>query len=162
MESFSDQEKRHLLAEIIKHSQINVHILEGLIKSHSTELNWMQVQLPNGRSMAQCLQAAHDMDILQRGTKRKAPNDEPGGQSGDGHQALDPQESYLVCCPPTAPRPFANTKDSPSIPLGHHPQLPQASELPPAPKKKKGRPAYAGREPSIEAWEVQYPHKDSA
>ncbi|KAM0249974.1 hypothetical protein ACHAP5_002567 [Fusarium lateritium] len=47
MEPFNDQEKRHLLSEIIKHSQVNVQVLEGLVKSCGVEPNWMQVQLPN-------------------------------------------------------------------------------------------------------------------
>ncbi|KAF5640520.1 hypothetical protein F52700_3671 [Fusarium sp. NRRL 52700] len=62
------------------------------------EPNWMQMQLPQGRSMAQCMQTAQNLHIERRGIKRKASEEE----------------------------------------------LKTAQALPP--KKKKGRPAYAGRD----------------
>jgi hypothetical protein len=144
MEPFNDQEKRHLLAEIIKHSQVNVQVLESLIKSCGVEPNWMQVQLPNGRNMAQCLQTAHDMDILQRGTKRKAPGDSPENQSSDG--ILAPNFQELRPDHQLPPGSHANIQQPSSIPPGPHLQQSLSSELPLPPKKKKGRPAYAGRE----------------
>ncbi|KAI6751047.1 hypothetical protein HG530_013961 [Fusarium avenaceum] len=142
MEPFNDQEKRHLLAEIIKHSQISVQVLETLIKSRGVEPNWMQVQLPNGRNMAQCLQTAHDMDILQRGMKRKAPGDSPEAQGSDDIHAPNSRELRLDIQLPTTPGSHANMQRL------SHLQQSLSSELLPPPKKKKGRPAYAGREVS--------------
>ncbi|KAG5665192.1 hypothetical protein KAF25_009317 [Fusarium avenaceum] len=142
MEPFNDQEKRHLLAEIIKHSQISVQVLESLVKSRGVEPNWMQVQLPNGRNMAQCLQTAHEMDILQRGTKRKAPGDSPEAQGSDDIHVPNSRELRLDLQLPTTPGSHANMQRL------SHLQQSLSSELSPPPKKKKGRPAYAGREVS--------------
>ncbi|KNB08472.1 hypothetical protein FOXG_09336 [Fusarium oxysporum f. sp. lycopersici 4287] len=94
MEPFNDQEKRHLLAEIIKHSQLDVQYLENLVRH--IEPNWMQMQLPNGRNMAQCMETAQNMYIGQRGTKRKASEEESSTQNNiDGQLPSDQALSLL-------------------------------------------------------------------
>ncbi|CVK94240.1 uncharacterized protein FPRN_10306 [Fusarium proliferatum] len=142
MEPFNDQEKRHLLAEIIKHSQLDVQYLEDIVRH--IEPNWMQMQLPNGRNMAQCMETAQNMYIGQRGTKRKASEEESSTQNNnDGHFPSN-QALSLLSQPSPAQNSPANFQRQPATTPGSHLQQPQQPEQPP--KKKKGRPAYAGRD----------------
>ncbi|KAI1020056.1 hypothetical protein LB503_006409 [Fusarium chuoi] len=142
MEPFNDQEKRHLLAEIIKHSQLDVQYLEDIVRH--IEPNWMQMQLPNGRNMAQCMETAQNMYIGQRGTKRKASEEESSTQnSNDGHLPSN-QALSLLSQPSPAQNSPANFQRQPAMTPRSHLQQPQQPEQPP--KKKKGRPAYAGRD----------------
>ncbi|KAF5716108.1 hypothetical protein FGLOB1_2721 [Fusarium globosum] len=142
MEPFNDQEKRHLLAEIIKHSQLDIQYLEDIVRH--IEPNWMQMQLPNGRNMAQCMETAQNMYIGQRGTKRKASEEESSTQNNnDGHLPSN-QALSLLSQPSPAQNSPANFQRQPATTPGSHLQQPQQPEQPP--KKKKGRPAYAGRD----------------
>ncbi|KAF5553138.1 hypothetical protein FMEXI_2548 [Fusarium mexicanum] len=142
MEPFNDQEKRHLLAEIIKHSQLDVQFLENLVRH--IEPNWMQMQLPNGRNMAQCMETAQSMYIGQRGTKRKASEEESGTQNNNDGQLHSNQALPLLSQHSPAQNSSANFQRPPAMAPGPHLQQPQRTDQPP--KKKKGRPAYAGRD----------------
>ncbi|EXL86672.1 hypothetical protein FOPG_02154 [Fusarium oxysporum f. sp. conglutinans race 2 54008] len=142
MEPFNDQEKRHLLAEIIKHSQLDVIYLENLVRH--IEPNWMQMQLPNGRNMAQCMETAQNMYIGQRGTKRKASEEESSTQNNIDGQLPSDQALSLLSQPSPAQNSPANFQRQPAMTPGPHLQQHQQPEQPP--KKKKGRPAYAGRD----------------
>ncbi|KAF4446018.1 hypothetical protein F53441_10296 [Fusarium austroafricanum] len=141
MKPFNDREKRHLLAEMIKHSQIDVRILASLVLSRQVEPNWMQMQLPNGRNMDQCMQTAQSMDIGQRGTKRKASEE---GPSNNNVQPYSPQQLPPLAQSPTTQSSLANIQRQPAMPPDPQSQQSEQSEQPP--KKKKGRPAYAGRD----------------
>ncbi|OTB07201.1 hypothetical protein M426DRAFT_318228 [Hypoxylon sp. CI-4A] len=46
--TFSDDEKRFVLGEIVKVSTIDVSVLVEFIKAHHVEPNWMAMQLPSG------------------------------------------------------------------------------------------------------------------
>ncbi|KAK0711482.1 hypothetical protein B0H67DRAFT_291491 [Lasiosphaeris hirsuta] len=59
--SFTDAEKRFVLAEMIKASHMDVTVLVNFIKLHDVEPDWMSMQLPGGRNMSQCLRAAEGM-----------------------------------------------------------------------------------------------------
>ncbi|KAK3302409.1 uncharacterized protein B0T15DRAFT_514446 [Chaetomium strumarium] len=62
MESlFNDAEKRFILAEMIKISQLDVGILVSFIKAHGIRPDWLHMQLPGGRTLSQCLHAAESM-----------------------------------------------------------------------------------------------------
>ncbi|KAL2156407.1 hypothetical protein VTH82DRAFT_1152 [Thermothelomyces myriococcoides] len=62
MESpFNDNEKRFLLAEMIKVSSMDVGVLVDLIRSHGIQPDWMNMQLPGRRTVGQCLHAAETM-----------------------------------------------------------------------------------------------------
>ncbi|KAF5633090.1 hypothetical protein F52700_6191 [Fusarium sp. NRRL 52700] len=142
MEPFNDQEKRHLLAEIIKHSQLDVQYLENLVRH--IEPNWMQMQLPNGRNMAQCMETAQNMYIGQRGIKRKASEEESSTQNNNDGQLHSNQALPLLSQHSPAQNSPANLQRQPTMAPGAHLQQTQQPEQPP--KKKKGRPAYAGRD----------------
>ncbi|KAI0194960.1 hypothetical protein F4808DRAFT_464367 [Astrocystis sublimbata] len=59
--TFSDDEKRFALAEMIKVSAMDVPTLVEFIKAHKVEPNWMFMQLPSGRNMSQCVGAVENM-----------------------------------------------------------------------------------------------------
>ncbi|EFQ28582.1 uncharacterized protein GLRG_03726 [Colletotrichum graminicola M1.001] len=53
--SFTEEEKRFILAEAIKTSNLDVGLLAGFLKTHKVEPDWLKMQLPSGRTMEQCL-----------------------------------------------------------------------------------------------------------
>ncbi|KAM7223817.1 hypothetical protein V8F06_000833 [Rhypophila decipiens] len=59
--SFSDEEKRFVLAEMVKYSHIDVNTLVDFIKYHEVQPDWMSFHLPRGRNMKQCIHAAEVM-----------------------------------------------------------------------------------------------------
>jgi len=62
MESpFTEVEKRFVLAEMIKASDLDVGLLVNFVKQHDVQADWMLMQLPSGRNMNQCLRAAEAM-----------------------------------------------------------------------------------------------------
>ncbi|KAK3901046.1 hypothetical protein C8A05DRAFT_16717 [Staphylotrichum tortipilum] len=62
MESFfNEAEKRFVLAEMIKLSQLDVNVLVNFVKAHGIQPDWLHMQLPGGRNMSQCLHAAETM-----------------------------------------------------------------------------------------------------
>ncbi|KAJ3525355.1 hypothetical protein NM208_g11677 [Fusarium decemcellulare] len=141
MEPFSDEEKRFIMAEMVKNSQLDVKTLGRFVKSNRIEPNWMQMQLPAGRNMAQCMQAADSLDLHQRGKKRKESYKELDSQSSkdvpsSSSQELPPLPRAASKHVPILPRPSVTPSEPPSLSQA------QAVRLPP---KKKGRPAYAGR-----------------
>ncbi|KAJ2899879.1 hypothetical protein MKZ38_002746 [Zalerion maritima] len=74
--TFTDAEKRFVLAEIIKASSIDVGILVDLVKSHNVEPQWLSMQVPNGRNLGQCINATESLferHIPYPNLKRKPP-----------------------------------------------------------------------------------------
>ncbi|WQF75927.1 hypothetical protein CDEST_00941 [Colletotrichum destructivum] len=53
--SFTEEEKRFILAEVIKTSHLDVGLLVGFLKTHAIEPDWLKMQLPSGRTMGQCI-----------------------------------------------------------------------------------------------------------
>ncbi|KAM5358976.1 hypothetical protein ACJZ2D_014838 [Fusarium nematophilum] len=156
MESFSDEEKRFLLAEMIKNGQLDTKILARFVKSNRIEPNWMQMQLPAGRNMAQCMQAAEGMDIRQRGKKRKISYKEEDSQDSN-NDSMPPSLQEIPSLPrdPNPDWPSGGTAPSQAT-SNHVPILPrllttsleplsQYQLAAPPPKKKKGRPSNADR-----------------
>ncbi|KAF5499500.1 hypothetical protein CGCF413_v006901 [Colletotrichum fructicola] len=58
---FSEEEKRLILAEVIKTSNLDLGHLVDFLKLHKTEPNWLKMQLPPGRTMEQCIQVTEQM-----------------------------------------------------------------------------------------------------
>lgn len=59
--SFTDVEKRFVLAEMIKVSRMDVTVLVDFIRSHNVQPDWLSMQLPGGRNMHQCIRATENM-----------------------------------------------------------------------------------------------------
>ncbi|KAK2064508.1 hypothetical protein LY76DRAFT_612143 [Colletotrichum caudatum] len=58
---FTEEEKRFILAEAIKTSNLDVSLLSGFLKIHRVEPDWLKMQLPSGRTMEQCLAVTGQM-----------------------------------------------------------------------------------------------------
>ncbi|KAK2004824.1 hypothetical protein LX36DRAFT_235676 [Colletotrichum falcatum] len=59
--SFTEEEKRFILAESIKTSNLDVGLLAGFLRTHKVEPDWLKMQLPSGRTMEQCLAVTGQM-----------------------------------------------------------------------------------------------------
>lgn len=73
--SLTDSERRFVLAEMIKTSQLDIASLANFVRMKQIEPDWMSMQLPNGRNMNQCMQAAEQMAIPSPSLKRRSSND---------------------------------------------------------------------------------------
>lgn len=61
MDAFTEDEKRFVLAEYIKASQVETEQLVEFIKTYNLQADWFSMQLPGGRNMHQCMRAASSM-----------------------------------------------------------------------------------------------------
>ncbi|KAF6836935.1 hypothetical protein CMUS01_05201 [Colletotrichum musicola] len=76
--SFTDVEKRFILAEVIKTSNLDVGRLVEFLRSYNVEPDWLKMQLPGGRTMEQCISVTGQMfrgPMRMPDLKRKAVND---------------------------------------------------------------------------------------
>lgn len=95
-----------------------------------------------GRSVAECQATLMCMrNEAEAGMKRKAPSEEPNSESSNGVQVPSSQEPQMQPPPTTGTRPQMNMPYQTTTPT--NPQQHQHQIGPPP--KKKGRPAYAGR-----------------
>ncbi|KAH7143931.1 hypothetical protein EDB81DRAFT_884526 [Dactylonectria macrodidyma] len=145
---FTDEEKRFLLAEMIKANCLEIEVIRRFVKAHVVEPNWMQMQLPLGRNMDQCVQAADQLGFKHHHAwlKRRMSGDqsEPAAKRIALPGNTEQPAAMFAGVPSTAPthvailpRPANNTAEIPST---ISPQAP-----PPTAPKKKGRPARADK-----------------
>jgi hypothetical protein len=143
MEPFSEQEKRQLLIELIKHSPIDNYTLYRVIGLSNIVPNWFHVALPNGRTVAQCQAALMHIrnEMSESALKRKAPGEEPNSERSNSVQSSGSQEPHAQPKTTAAPSVQMNNQRAPNMPL-----KPQQHQYQPGPPpKKKGRPPYANR-----------------
>ncbi|KAI1815293.1 hypothetical protein GGS20DRAFT_584655 [Poronia punctata] len=163
--TFSDDEKRFVLGEIIKVSTIDVLTVVDFIKSHKIEPNWMLMQLPGGRNMQQCVGAVDNMFRV------KFPPPNLGGFSkrkslGDlvdhpaKRQAITaPFEPSLAPIRALQPRPPATTAHAPPHVSGYPPPVASVTTSTTTTGtpggtgtgKKRGRPSKADKEAQAQA-----------
>ncbi|KAH6890498.1 hypothetical protein B0T10DRAFT_321357 [Thelonectria olida] len=142
--SFTDEEKRFLLAEIIKTSQMDVDTLSNFIRANGIEPNWLQMQLPFGRNMNQCMQAADQVGIKQVSWLKRKMTDDHGGPSSKRMSLQGNVEPSSVAPGPhhvpILPRPASSSAEITPAPTPAPPPAPPATG-----PKKKGRPSRADR-----------------
>ncbi|KAK4249877.1 hypothetical protein C7999DRAFT_39006 [Corynascus novoguineensis] len=171
MESpFSDAEKRFLLAEMIRLSPLNVGILVDFVRSHGIQPDWLNMQVPSGRTLSQCLQAAEIMlntpmqppSPLIPSLKRKSLGDLPDYGGHKRQAVLSPGElSPHGFAPGPQSAPTAQPVNIQPRPNGYAPALqsagaPSVSAAPynPAPTaRRRGRPPKSAQN----SWQVTYP-----
>ncbi|KAL7626751.1 hypothetical protein AAE478_003525 [Parahypoxylon ruwenzoriense] len=151
--TFSDDEKRFVLGEMIKVSTIDISTLVDFIKAHHVEPNWMSMQLPGGRNMNQCFGAVENMfqtkypppnltsfkrkslsDLVDHPTKRQA--------------MMVPIEPPIAPARIIQPRPLPNGYPS-AVPVSGNPVVTSTG-------RKRGRPSKADKEAQAQARAV-YP-----
>ncbi|KAL7918943.1 hypothetical protein ACQKWADRAFT_215819 [Trichoderma austrokoningii] len=143
--SFSLDEKRFVLAEMIKCSSVDVEMLIRFVESNVSDPNWMIMQIPSGRNLEQCMQVAnrsptapshraamsqndHLANSGMNHPRQIAPRTSPGGQT-PGAMPMSP-----VNMPPWPPADGAEERRP----------LPYEAPSVPAPRKR-GRPSRADR-----------------
>ncbi|KAK2013199.1 hypothetical protein LZ32DRAFT_266549 [Colletotrichum eremochloae] len=173
--SFTEGEKRFILAEVIKTSNLDVGLLAGFLKAHKIEPDWLKMQLPSGRTMEQCLAATGQMlqgpmrapdlkrksmtDLLEQPSKRLAAASpmEPPAQLpslASATQNLAPYPSMSVpsvlATPSQPPNPqLANIQPRPagieSMGGPNGSSSPSQQQPAPLPPRKRGRPSRADK-----------------
>ncbi|KAI2642598.1 hypothetical protein GGS21DRAFT_181006 [Xylaria nigripes] len=147
--TFSDDEKRFVLGEIIKVSAIDVPTLVDFIKAHKVQPNWMLMQLPGGRNMSQCFGAVENMfqakfplPNLGNFSKRKSVSDVIDHPAK--RQAITPFES--------SPAPVRTLQPRPPLAKGYSPVAPVVSTpAVPTTGKRRGRPPKVDKEAQARA-----------
>ncbi|KAG5980487.1 hypothetical protein E4U55_003986 [Claviceps digitariae] len=143
--SFTPEEKRFVLAEILKSSDVGIEHLWEFIKANQIVPNWMNMQVPLGRSLSQCIKVVEQMTDAPPGPKSLL-----AGHSGDisrwqrlEHTSEDVADLRVhKSSPPSTSTPIAIL---PRPTTGHDRSL--VSVLPPGHNrpKKRGRPSRADR-----------------
>ncbi|KAK1248014.1 hypothetical protein MKX07_000902 [Trichoderma sp. CBMAI-0711] len=96
--TFSPEEKRFVLAEMIKCSTVDIERLARFVESNVLDPKWMTMQIPSGRNLEQCMQVADSLStapgyrsamsqsdhLASNGmnhARQMAPRMSPGGQT---------------------------------------------------------------------------------
>ncbi|KAI1754302.1 hypothetical protein F4782DRAFT_528735 [Xylaria castorea] len=150
--TFSEDEKRFVLGEIIKVSAINVPTLVDFIKAHKVEPNWMLMQLPGGRNMNQTVGAVDNMFQMQFPRPNIEPlgkhksagdlNDHPAKRQAITTSSFEPPFAPVVR--PLQPRPLYANGYPPVTPIASTPTVSTTG-------KKRGRPSKADKEAQARA-----------
>ncbi|KAL1878814.1 hypothetical protein VTK73DRAFT_7467 [Phialemonium thermophilum] len=175
--SFTDAEKRFVLAEMIKVSHIDVDTLVDFVKRHEIYPQWLLMQLPSGRNMMQCLQAAEVMfdmrmspppmpvlkrkslgDISEHLSKRQALMSPLEPQPYSAPRSFNFQSAHATQPVNIQPRPASNPNGYPlASPSAPSPTVSASNPQPPS-GRKRGRPSRAQRE----AWARANPSPSSS
>ncbi|KAI0481724.1 hypothetical protein F4859DRAFT_512859 [Xylaria cf. heliscus] len=144
--TFSPDEKRFVLGEIIKVSAIDVPTLVDFIKLHKVAPNWMLMQLPSGRNMSQCVGVVENMFQM----KFPPPNIGPLGKRNslsDLNDHLTKRPAITTPFEPThalvrniQPRPPQHANGYPPVVSMSNPPTVSTTG------KKRGRPSKADKE----------------
>ncbi|KAI1429382.1 hypothetical protein F5Y12DRAFT_483951 [Xylaria sp. FL1777] len=152
--SFSDDEKRFVLGEIIKVSTIDVPTLVEFIKAHNVEPDWLSMQLPGGRNMNQCFGAVEKMFQVKFPPPNIANIGSFGKRKSGGDLIDHPAKRHAMTAPPFEPilAPVRTLQPRPPAPNGF-PLVTPITSTPAVPTtgKKRGRPSKADKEAQAQA-----------
>ncbi|KAI1768787.1 hypothetical protein GGR53DRAFT_352905 [Hypoxylon sp. FL1150] len=146
--TFSDDEKRFVLGEMIKVSNVDISVLVEFIRAHRVEPNWMSMQLPGGRNMKQCHGAVESMFQTQLpqpnfSFKRKSVGD-LGEHSAKRQAIMAPLEPSVAPARAIQPRLPLNNGFPSTVPITYSPPVTSTG-------KKRGRPSKADKEAQARA-----------
>ncbi|KND92325.1 hypothetical protein TOPH_03121 [Tolypocladium ophioglossoides CBS 100239] len=150
---FTPDEKRFVLAEMIKSSTVDIDTLMEFVQANNISPNWMNMQLPHGRNMNQCIQVAEYISNLPTARKRQSTSSQGEPPSSHVGGATECPDQHLPSASPAtkttsppklkqlariAPRPTNGTVED-------HGQGQTLSSPParPQPSRKRGRPSKA-------------------
>ncbi|EPE35455.1 hypothetical protein GLAREA_11154 [Glarea lozoyensis ATCC 20868] len=152
---FTDQEKRNILAEALKKSNVPVERLMSLLNEGGIVPNWSQMVLPYGRTLQSCVDAFESLRSSQRSPypSLPPPHQQQSGFTSSGSKRKSGSElEPLMTQPPPKRRqsgqdnpPMSARDIRPKPTSANGSPLPfQSASLPPAPQaKKRGRPSKA-------------------
>ncbi|SPN98387.1 uncharacterized protein DNG_01432 [Cephalotrichum gorgonifer] len=161
--TFTNDEKRFVLTELIKSSKVDVQVLADFFKANCKEYSWFSVQLPTGRNAYECIQVTEEMtqvpipDWSLKPPPRTFP---PTTSTSSPATALAPPllvaqhqntENHAGASPSISTGPSGPTQATPnrsSTPQHVHIQprvslvngIPRHSASPPPTKRRRGRP----------------------
>ncbi|KAK4204374.1 hypothetical protein QBC40DRAFT_250077 [Triangularia verruculosa] len=157
---------------MIKASHMDVGVLVGLIKQHDIQPDWLSMQLPRGRNVNQCLQAAEAMfnapmpPPLISPLKRKSFGD-VSDQLPKRQALSSPSEPPPYGMPHNATPAFAqhpinihHPNGQPTVALAPNPNtVPASAPTPyPGPPRKRGRPPKSENRPGHWQITTSYPN----
>ncbi|KAJ4411655.1 hypothetical protein N0V82_008969 [Gnomoniopsis sp. IMI 355080] len=141
--NFTEDEKRFVLAEYIKASQVDTEQLVEFIKKCNLQPDWFSMQLPGGRNMHQCMRAASSMldtDLsipTVPSLKKRKSSDLLQGEQPQKRLASMPHVLYQ-------PRPPSQSQaQTPPLPQ-RSPQLPHQISIQPRPPPDAKQPIAEG------------------
>ncbi|KAJ6784224.1 hypothetical protein PWT90_01802 [Aphanocladium album] len=150
---------------MIKTSSIDVYHLESFVKTHGIVPDWMNMQLPRGRNMNECIQATKQLSVPYHARERNSSGSSHGDYPPITTMKSPPtmQPSIYPPQPPSyqgsssiLPRPLSNgllpgpatTTTAVTMPPGGSPRAKStqgSAETPKPAPKKRGRPSRADR-----------------
>ncbi|KAJ0109281.1 hypothetical protein J7T55_009612 [Diaporthe amygdali] len=147
MDAFTEDEKRFVLAEYIKASQVETGQLVEFIKTYNLQADWFAMQLPGGRNMHQCMRAASQ--LLDRelqlpslpNLKRKSVSD--FSEHVPKRVASMTPIQYQPRQPPPLPQPQPPAQTQPQLPQLHQP-VATSRAIQPRPSSDPKQPAVEG------------------
>ncbi|KJR80783.1 uncharacterized protein SPSK_05337 [Sporothrix schenckii 1099-18] len=98
--SFDDREKRFILAEMVKASHLDVSAVISFVKHFNISPDWHEMQIPHGRTINQCRQAAASMGIetppMFTQQHHQQQLQQPGPQYSQQHRQQSEQQNSTV------------------------------------------------------------------
>ncbi|KAM3505852.1 hypothetical protein MY10362_002694 [Beauveria mimosiformis] len=163
---FTNKEHRFVLAEMIKTSSVDVYQLEGFVKAHGIVPDWLNMQLPRGRNMNECMLATKQLSAPYHSRERNSSGSSHGDYPSISQAMRSPPTLQPTIHPPQPPsyqgsssilpRPLPNgilpksatTTTLVTMPPSRSPRVKSAqgaAGTPKPPPKKRGRPSRADR-----------------
>ncbi|PTB67840.1 hypothetical protein BBK36DRAFT_18265 [Trichoderma citrinoviride] len=145
--SFSLEEKRFVLAEMIKCSTVDIERLARFVEVNVLDPKWITMQIPSGRNLEQCMQVADSLSSAPGYRSAMSQNDHLTGSSMNHARQMAPRMSPGGQTPgamPTSPGLMSPWQQHPD---GVEDRRVHALEAPPGDQapKKRGRPPRVDR-----------------
>ncbi|KAH8123990.1 hypothetical protein FP744_10003215 [Trichoderma asperellum] len=147
--SFSLDEKRFVLAEMIKCSSVDVDMLIRFVESNVSDPNWMIMQIPPGRNLEQCMQVANRSPTAPNHRSAMSQNDHLANSGMNHPRQIAPRTSPGGQTPGVMPMSPVNMAPWPPADVAEDRRAPPY-EAPNAPApRKRGRPSRVDRNTAV-------------
>ncbi|TFB02002.1 hypothetical protein CCMA1212_006035 [Trichoderma ghanense] len=91
--TFSLEEKRFVLAEMIKCSTVDIERLARFVESNVLDPKWITMQIPSGRNLEQCMQVADSLSTAPGHRSAMSQNDHLTGSGMNHARQMAPRMS---------------------------------------------------------------------
>ncbi|KAH6605101.1 hypothetical protein Trco_006808 [Trichoderma cornu-damae] len=143
--SFTQEEKRFVLAEMIKCSTVDIETLARFVKLNVLDPEWMTMQVPLGRNLGQCMQVASLLSTTPNNRSAVSQNDHLTGGGMNHPRQIAPRTSPSGQTPGAMPTsPVNNPPWQPADGTEDRRALPYEAVGAQAPRKR-GRPSRVDR-----------------
>ncbi|RFU73081.1 hypothetical protein TARUN_9173 [Trichoderma arundinaceum] len=147
--SFTLEEKRFVLAEMIKCSTVDIERLARFVELHVLDPKWMTMQIPLGRNLEQCMHVASLLSTAPSHRPAMSQNDHLTNNGMSQPRQIAPRTSPSGQTP--GPMPTSPVNIPPWQPAdGVEDRRPLPYEVPSAqPPRKRGRPSRVDRQATM-------------